>query len=171
VRHAADESAPFNPRGVPTLAGLRYLIEECGSVAEAEKLVRSRKPTCMANLILCDRDSAAVLEITTRTVLTRRPVDGLCVCTNHFRSKPLATSLLCKRFDALEKTRALKKVTLADVARGLHAANQGAATMQTMIFEPRALKLHLALGKGPTSARPLRLLELAPLLGRREGAR
>jgi hypothetical protein len=32
-----------------------------------------------------------------------------------------------------------------------------------MIFEPTALKLHLALGKGPTSALPLKPIDLGPL--------
>ncbi len=169
VSEAADDSARFNPRGVATVVGLRRLMEECATAEEAEKLVRSVKPTCMANLIVCDKKGAAVFEVTTKTVMVRRPVDGLCVCTNHFRSKPLATSTRCHRFDALEKKRSLKKLALADVAKGLHAANQGAATMQTMVFEPASLKLHLALAKGPASAQPLKVLELAPLLERRAG--
>ena len=47
----------------------------------------------------------------------------------------------------------------------MHRANQGEWTFQTMVFEPAALQLHLAFGKGPSSALPLRTLELAPLFG------
>jgi hypothetical protein len=35
-----------------------------------------------------------------------------------------------------------------------------------MIFEPATLKLHLAIGTPPTSALPLKTLELKPLLSR-----
>ena len=42
--------------------------------------------------------------------------------------------------------------------------NQGWLTLQTMIFEPAELKLHLAIGACPTSALPMKTLELAPLL-------
>ncbi len=48
----------------------------------------------------------------------------------------------------------------------MHAANQGADTFQTMIFEPAALKLHLAIGSCPSSALPLEELDLKPLLMR-----
>ena len=43
------------------------------------------------------------------------------------------------------------------------AANQGKFTLQTMIFEPAALKLHLAIGECPSSALPLKELDLKPL--------
>ena len=48
------------------------------------------------------------------------------------------------------------------MAKKLNDVNQGPWTIQTMIFEPNTLKLHLALGK-KSSALPMKLLELAPL--------
>ncbi len=165
ITEANDESPPFNPRGMPLAVGLRRLMEECDSVAAAEKIVRSIRPTTMCGLIAADKKDAAVFEITTKSVQVRRPERGLCVCTNHFRTKPLAVSTVCERFDALAKAQDLPKLGLKDVAKKMHEANQGEGTMQTMIFEPATLKLHLSLGKGPASARPLKLLELAPLLG------
>ena len=36
--------------------------------------------------------------------------------------------------------------------------------LQTMIFEPAVLKLHLAIGKCPSSALPLQPIDLGPLL-------
>ncbi len=55
-------------------------------------------------------------------------------------------------------------LAVADVRRRLQAANQGSWTIQTMVFEPAALKIHLSIGAGPTSARPLTTIDLAPLL-------
>ena len=52
---------------------------------------------------------------------------------------------------------------MAELHIGLHAASQGDHTLQTMVFEPAELRLHLAVGELPSSAGPLRTLELAPL--------
>jgi hypothetical protein len=51
---------------------------------------------------------------------------------------------------------------VAEVKEKLHAVRQ-ADTQQTMIFEPARLKLHLAMGKCPSSALPMHTLELEPL--------
>ncbi|HEY8752001.1 MAG TPA: hypothetical protein VIM11_28730 [Tepidisphaeraceae bacterium] len=45
----------------------------------------------------------------------------------------------------------------------LHAVNQGELTLQTMIFDPANLRLHLAFGKMPSSGGELRTIDLAPL--------
>jgi hypothetical protein len=42
----------------------------------------------------------------------------------------------------------------------------GPLTVQTMIFEPAELKLHLAIGSCPSSALPMKIVELKPLLGK-----
>src|SRR5262249_36329005 len=134
--------------------------------AEAEKLIRSAKRTTMGSLTVCDKTQGVVFEVTTRTVVVRRAERGICVCTNHFVSKELAKPTRCPRFPKLEQARALPKLGLADVAKKLDEANQGQFTIQTMVFEPAALRLHLAFGKGPSSARPLAVLELGPRLRR-----
>jgi len=41
--------------------------------------------------------------------------------------------------------------------------NLGGLTVQTMIFEPATLKLHLAIGSCPSSALPMKELDLKPL--------
>jgi isopenicillin-N N-acyltransferase-like protein len=117
----------------------------------------------MCNLTVCDRRSGAVLEITPKNIVVRQPREGIGACTNHFRTKELATSLVCPRYAILEKSRELKALGVKEVAQQLHAVNQGKMTLQTMVFEPAALRLHLAFGKGPATALPLAPLELAPL--------
>jgi isopenicillin-N N-acyltransferase like protein len=54
---------------------------------------------------------------------------------------------------------------VADVAKKMDEVNLGRMTVQTMVFEPAALKLHLAIGSCPSSALPMKLLELKPLFG------
>jgi hypothetical protein len=163
VSSANDESPRFDPRGTPYALCFRQLLEECSTVTEAEKALRLMKRTTCINLAICDAKQSAVFEITPKCVVVRQSVDGICPCTNHFRTPQLATDRTCRRYDILEGSRNLSKLDLVDVQRKLHGANQGAETLQTMIFEPAALKLHLAIGTCPSSARTMQALELAPL--------
>jgi hypothetical protein len=164
VSSCKENSPRLDLRGVPYALCIRRALEECSTIEEAEKLLRSVKRTTYFNLAVCDRQGSAVFEITTKSLNVRRPVDGICCCTNHFRSPELATVLTCNRFCALEEARGLPVLTLDDLAKRLDAANQGDLTLQTMIFEPRELRLHLAIGKCPSSSLPLRRLDLGPLL-------
>jgi isopenicillin-N N-acyltransferase-like protein len=166
VFSSRDGAAKFDAGGVPYALSYRRVLEECTTVAEAEKLLRSIRRTTMNNLAICDKHEMAIFEITPKSIVVRRPLAGICACTNHFRTPELASSLQCKRFDALEKCRDQASLNIPDIIKRLHAANQGEMTLQTMIFEPATLRLHLAIGKGPTSALPLRVLELAPLLAK-----
>lgn len=164
VYSANDNSLKFDPQGTPYAICFRRLLEECATVAEAEQLLKSMKRTTRINLAICDRKTGAVFEITPKNVVVRPPEDGICPCTNHFRSKELSTGAKCWRFPILEKSKQKKTLDVPDVAKLLDEVNQGDLTLQTMIFEPATLKLHLAIGKTPTSALPLKTLELAPLL-------
>ncbi|HEV3260199.1 MAG TPA: C45 family peptidase [Gemmataceae bacterium] len=179
VYSSKDGSPRLDFKGTPYTFCFRRLLEECATVAEAEKLLRSMKRTTMNNLAVCDKQGGAVFEITSKNVVVRRSEEAICACTNHFRTPALATvraEALAglkndRRFACLvggvkeyrQKAGGLPRLGLADVARRLHAANQGELTLQTMIFEPAALRLHLACGKTPSSALPMKALELGPL--------
>jgi hypothetical protein len=164
--YSSREGSPFNLKGTPYLLGLRRILEECTTVAQAEKLLRSMKRTTLNNLAICDRKEGAVFEITPNTMMVRRAVRGICPCTNHFCTKKLTTGYRCRRLAILERTRQLRKVTVGDVARKLDEVNLGDITLQSMIFEPAALKLHLAIGDCPTTKQPFKEVDLGPLLTR-----
>jgi isopenicillin-N N-acyltransferase-like protein len=164
ILETKDASAKFNPLGTPKLLLLRRVLEECATLDDAEKLIAAATRTGMMAVTVCDQKESAVLEITTKSVVRRRPDAGICTCTNHFRTKELGLGDKCDRLDALDASRAKAKLTIDDVGQALHAANFGELTMQTMIFEPAALRLHLAFGRLPSSAQPRETLELGPLL-------
>lgn len=163
VYYSRDGASIFSSEGTPYILAFRRILEECTTVEQADKLLRSTKRTTKLNLAVCDRRGGGVLEMTPRTVAFRREEDG--VCTNHFRTDALKLSTRCPRYDKLVEAKSLAKIGLADVARKLHEVNQGRATLQTMVFEPGPLRLHLAIGSCPSSALPLKRLELAPLFG------
>jgi hypothetical protein len=164
VYSSKDGAPKLQAKGVPYALTYRRILEECTTVAEAEKLLRSLERTTMNNLAICDPHGGAVFEITSRSLVVRRPIEDICCCTNHFRTPELATSTQCRRFEILSTCRELPRIDLATVAQKLHAANQGEDTLQTMIFEPASLKLHLAIGKPPSSGRPMKTLDLVSLM-------
>jgi predicted choloylglycine hydrolase len=171
-----EEGPVFSDKGTPFLQCYRRLLEECTTIGEAEKLLRSMKRTTTNNLTVCDKKNSAVFEFTPTRVCVRRAEKGMTTCTNHFCTKELRLTKpkddhkTLERMAIVSKARTEdKKLGVADVQKYLHAANQGAFTIQTMIFEPASLTVHLAIGtkKEPASGQKLKRLDLAPLFGRK----
>jgi hypothetical protein len=164
ARAPRDGSPRLDPEGTPLTVLGRRLMEGCGSVAEAEKVMRDVRVTTTGLAVMADTRVGVVLEVSPKTHAVRRAEAGLCLCTNHFRTPELATDTRCWRFEKLEEFRGRPALGLKDVAAALDAVNQGAWTMQSMVFEPAALRLHVAIGPGPATRLPLRALDLGPLL-------
>jgi hypothetical protein len=170
------EGPIFNPDGVPFALCYRRVLEECTTIPEAEAMLRGMKRTTTNNLSICDLQGSAVFEITPSRIIVRRSENSLSICTNHFCTdelrllKPKNQFTTLDRFATLEKVRASdKRIGVADVHHYLDAVNQGEFTLQTMIFEPADLTLHLSImeGRTPASALPLKTLPLAALFSER----
>jgi hypothetical protein len=171
VEQSADGSRQFDPTGTPLACVFRRILEECATVDEAEELLRSEKRTTWMNLAVCDREDGAVFEITPKTVARRDDENHLVLCTNHFRAAELCVDKKCWRYEELVERAATPQFDLEAVHKGLDAVNQGDNTLQTMIFEPRELVLHVAFGEPPVSDDALTTIDLAPLFaGEREAA-
>ncbi len=163
----SHDGAPiFNPKGMPYAFCFRQMLEQCATIEEAEQLLRATERTTILSLSLCDRRRSVVLEMTPKSVVARHASDGILACTNHFRTDELEmwmVSRLCNRYPKLLQSRKLDQLDVAAVAKKMDEVNMGRMTVQTMIFEPATLKLHLAIGSCPSSALPMKLLELGPL--------
>jgi predicted choloylglycine hydrolase len=160
----------FNIQGVPYQLCLRKLLEECTTIAEAKKLLESMNRTVILNIVVADTKGVAVFEMSPKHVVQRDPAKGVGVCTNHFCSdemrpeEPADPVRTHARFEKLEELRkGDKKYTPDDLRKQLHLVNLDDKTLQTMVFEPAALRLHLACGKVPASQGELRVIDLAPL--------
>lgn len=152
IRHSKDKST-LNWDGVPMLLAFRQVLEECGTVAEAETLIKSLKRTTACCLTVCDPNGGAVFEMTPKTVAVRSASGGVTLCTNHFQTDALGVGRECKRLDKLSPLQKLEdKIAVADIFTKLHAVNQGNKTLQSMVFDPAGRKLHLKLGDGETTA-------------------
>jgi isopenicillin-N N-acyltransferase-like protein len=180
VYESADGSSAFNAQGTPLALVFRRILEECTTVAEAEELLRAEKPTTWMNLAVCDTTSSAVFEITPARIGRRDSQHGVLPCTNHFRTPGLAaqsneggavtagasqfdSATHCWRYPRLAAAADQGQLTVDQVREHLHAANQGEFTLQTMVFEPKERKLHVAFGPPPTSDDKLTTIDLAPL--------
>lgn len=159
-----DGSPRFSATGIASAVAGRRLMEECGDVAAAGKWLEENRLSRGISIAASDPQEQAVFEVTTRRAFTRQGDDGLCCATNHFRSPELAPVTECWRYSHLEATGKLDKLGVKEVADSMKAVNQGKMTVHTMIFEPAALRLHLAMGPGPVTDRPLTTIDLADLL-------
>jgi isopenicillin-N N-acyltransferase like protein len=158
-----DRAPMFNPKGLPYSMCFRRILEECSTIEEAEKLLRSTERTTLLSLSVCDRHGSAVFELTPKTVAVRHGSEGLCICTNHFRTPELIMFAWCNRYRTLEKSQSMKTIGVDDVAKKLDDVNMGRMTVESMVFETEPLILHLAMGSCPSSSLPMKKLELQPL--------
>lgn len=157
--------------GTPYQLLYRRVLEECDTVEEAERLIRSAPRTVANNVVLLDaRGDSAVLEVTSAEVASRRPERGLLWATNHFRAlrPPPPTP---RRYGILgrELLRLRGRMGVPQAAELLTMVHQGPLTMQSMIFEPRSMRVHLALGRPPACFRPYVTLDARSLFERRPG--
>jgi isopenicillin-N N-acyltransferase-like protein len=149
IRESKDKAA-FNWKGTPLLMSFRRVLEECATVAEAEKLLRDMPRTTTCCLTLCDKKGGAVFEITPTNLEVRKPENGVCCCTNHFRTDKLCIGDKCWRYEKLVplQARGGPKIGVKEIFAKLDEVQQGRSTLQSMVFEPAQRVLHLAYGEG-----------------------
>jgi isopenicillin-N N-acyltransferase like protein len=164
VNSSADNSARVNLAGTPVSMCFRRILEECKTIDEAEELLRQQSRMIRCNLAVCDREHTAVLEVTPKSVVRRPAEEGLCPCTNHFRTAELAVNKQCSRYEKLSQSKKFDKLAVSDVAKLLDSANQGQFTIQTMVFEPTALRMDVSFGPAPSSSQKLTTIDFAGLL-------
>ena len=66
----------------------------------------------------------------------------------------------CYRYAHLDTLRNATPLDVAAVKEALHAVNQGEMTVHSMVFEPTARRLHLAMGRGPITGGPFTAIDL-----------
>jgi hypothetical protein len=161
----SKDKAPFNWKGTPIMLAFRRVLEECSTVAEAEKLLRGMTRTTTVCMTICDKSGGAVFEITPTNLQVRNDENGVCCCTNHFRSDLLCVDDKCWRYAKLAPLCAKDAGPLgvSDVFTELDKVHQGKHTLQSMVFEPADRVLHLAYGNGPATKLKPHKLDLGKL--------
>ena len=168
VYASRDGSKMFDMNGAPLALTYRQILEECTTVEEAQALLEKTPRTTWMNLACCDKNKAVIFELTPKVVGVRNPEGDILRCTNHFVLPDLGVGIRCERFKTFGQLidfKAGEKFTLEEVHRCMHAVHQNELTFQTMVFEPKAMKLHVAFGPGPCTQKPLQVIELAERAG------
>ena len=156
----SKDKPEFDWKGTPIMLTFRRVLEECSTVAEAEKLLRGMPRTTTCCMTICDKRGGAVFEMTPKALAVRTHENGVCCCTNHFISEQFSVTNKCDRYEALlplmKKDAA--KLGVKEVFAELDKVNAGKHTLQCMVFEPTDRVLHLAYGTGPaTKLAPVKL--------------
>ncbi len=158
-------------RGVPWPVLLRRLLEECGTLEEAARLVRSSPLTVPQNLLLADPRAGLVLECAAGRCADRPQEDGLVVVTNFWGEREEPQDFdpryrgLCDAFRATGEA----KVDGDSMEKAIRAASSrlpaSAMNLQCGVFFPATLRARVALGRPPASNRPFAEIDGAALLG------
>ncbi|MBA4189088.1 MAG: hypothetical protein C0467_13905 [Planctomycetaceae bacterium] len=164
IKESKDKSR-FNWKGTPLLFMFRRVLEECGTVAEAEKLLRDMPRTSTCCMTICDKSGGGVFEITPTSLEVRTCENGVACCTNHFRTDKLCLDDKCWRYTKLSPLQAKDagKLGVSEVFAELDKVNQGKHTLQSMVFEPAERVLHLAYGPGSATKLKPHKLDLGKL--------
>jgi hypothetical protein len=158
-------------KGVPYPILQRRLLEECGSLAEAEALVKASPRTVPQNLLLADPKAGAVLECAAGRCVERAQREGLVVVTNYYdeeRAPPAGDPRyagLCASFAGLAGGKvdavSMEKAVRAVSDKGLSAF----LNLQCGVFLPATLEVRISLSRPPAARRPMTTLDGAALLG------
>lgn len=148
----------FNPRGEPFAATVRRVLETCTTVAEADAMFRSTPRTTSVSVTVSDVSDEAVFELSPDAVARRDPEGGAVVCANHFLGPARTNFGRGNPFDTLGRLERLghaaanpELLGVREAWSALDGVHQGALTIQAMVFEPRRLALHVAMGAGPAT--------------------
>ena len=170
ITESKDGAAKQDLNGMPMMFLFRKILEDCTTIDEADKVLRACKRTTYFCLTMCDKKGGCVFEVTPNSVVRRNGSNDVCCCTNHFRTDELSVTKKCARYEKLESLqRADGKLGVTEVYSALGAVKQGAATVQSMVFEPESRVLHVSFGMNDKSAteRPLTKIDLGAIFDRK----
>jgi hypothetical protein len=138
--------------GMPSVLLFRRVMEEAATVSEGLEILEKSARVASNNLMLLDAaGSAAVAEMGPKQFKVRRPEEGILYATNYFMAGKARKG--CPRFRTLEQfcNQHRGKIDLPGLQDVLDEVNQGRVTVQSMIFNPAALRIHLSMGLLPSS--------------------
>lgn len=149
--------------GMPSTLLFRRVMEEASTTQEGLAILKEAGKVASNNLILLDAGGdAAVAEIGPGHFEVRFPEKGVIYATNHHRVGK-DRFLGCWRFNELttfckERRGGIDVESLKEV---LHDVHQKMTSIQSMVFEPAALKLHLSMGSIPSTKGPFQAIRLS----------
>ena len=152
--------------GLPIQIAIQQAAERAASAVEMSDLLCAQSHVAPMNVMSADADTAQVAELSLVGTAVRQMDSDLLVATNHFRTEALqAYPERCQRYDRLTANgHDAITMTVADMKRALHRNRVRLMNLQAVVFEPAAMRMHVAVNRLPASAGPYVTLDLADLL-------
>jgi isopenicillin-N N-acyltransferase like protein len=147
----------FSLQGMPFMFSLRSVLEMARNVAEAVQVLQGFRNTTLSIIGLADKDRVAVVELSPAGTFERESVNGIACMANHYQTSSLNNPAQVNTHRTLDREKALldhanaHKADVKEAWAAISSTEQGEMTVQSMVFEPGAKTIHLALGKGPTT--------------------
>lgn len=160
----------FEIEGTSFAIVIRKALEECRTVAEAVAVFKATRHATLSIVGIADARDTAVLELSPAGTFVRDAVEGFNCFTNHYKHEAIRNPEQPNKDATLDREASLRErmdVPKADVKHvwdAIHSANAGELTLQSMVFEPAAKRIHAAFGKGPTTAIEPSILDVGELL-------
>lgn len=169
VKALKQGTTKFTTRGVPYAFCYRRILEECSSVDDARRLLPSLNIDTANSLAICDTRTACVFEMTPDGFAERPSENGACCCANHFvmerfrpAVEPSTNSIV--RLESLRKAASKDRLGIADIQQALDDVCSQETTLQTIVFEPSQLTMHVGVGVIPSTKAKLRKINLSKVL-------
>jgi len=126
--------------GVPVFFALRKVMETCGSVEEAADRLKQTKRTVLQNYMLADSKTATALETGPQRFRRRDLTAGHVAVANHFDSDKHPKGRYAKLIKAAQKG----GLGVAELKKVLKEVALGDMNVQSVVFEPGELVIHLS---------------------------
>jgi hypothetical protein len=156
--------------GLSIQIALRLAAEEASSAQEMAQALERQKHVIPMNVMVADARHALALELDGGQTAIRRGDRGMLVCTNHFLQLPIASAANSRdRYATLESAARASGVplTVEQTKRALLAA-RGKDNIQAVVFEPRAMRMHVSINHSPAAGGPYVALDLRELFATEE---
>jgi len=139
---------------MPSLIRIRDALDHETTVDGAVARATSTPRTMAMNWMVADSRRAVVVEMSGHRAATR-PMEGVCeVTTNYYESLPIAGGSGGDRSATLRRAFASGTATVGQIERALlrvafFGGAHGINTIQSVVFDPKQLAAHVAIGKLP----------------------
>jgi hypothetical protein len=153
-----NAAGPERQDGGLPIALLQRLAAQKAATARAMAAdLQTQRHVIPMNVMVGDAHEALVVELGLSGSAVRGSPDGLLAASNHFRTPLLyAQEVSCPRYKSLmEDGRAAQgAMSVEQMKAALYRARVEKLNLQAVVFEPAAMRMHVAVNRVPASAGP-----------------
>ena len=167
VFNANNQDAVEN--GLPIALLLRLAAHHAKSAQEMANILQSQVHVIPVNVMLADSREAVVLELAGAESRVRRGEGEFLAATNYFRTNAMRRNFVsCERYDTLAAAGESANLDVAAIQAALHKARIEKLNLQSVVFEPERMQMHVSVNRVPASGGPYTVFDLEELFSLEE---